>query len=343
MTTREDCVTLDAGDPLAYLREEFLVPAGTLRFDSDRLGPLTRGVRARLDGFLRVDWGTDFTNDGRHLAEAAAGKLAPLLGAQAGSLGFAATADDAIEALADAACASGRKRVLALPGEFAALPARLGTKGLTVTETEAPEAQLDRDALLLLRHLDPATGALRDMAALAAQAREAGALAAFDVSETAGALPAALEPSGVEAAVGRGCGFLGGGPGAPAWIHATGELGAALEAVPAPSALALAALDGALDMFAGIDIAAAGWKARTLTALFLGALGEDDPLPPARRGAHVVLERPDAEALAAALAADGVLAHTLPPDRISFALSPLLLRHVDAWDAAEAVRARQEG
>ena len=151
MTTREDCVTLDAGDPLAYLREEFLLPAGTLRFDSDRLGPLTRGVRARLDGFLRVDWGTDFTN-GPHLAEATAEKLAPLLGAQAGSLGFAATADDAIEALADAACASGRKRVLALPGEFAALPARLGAKGLTVTETEAPEAQLDRFMLELPVH-----------------------------------------------------------------------------------------------------------------------------------------------------------------------------------------------
>ena len=340
MTTREDCVTLDAGDPLAYLREEFLVPAGTLRFDGDRLGPLTRGVRARLDGFLRVDWGTDFTN-GRHLAEAAAGKLAPLLGTQAGSLGFAAAADDAIEALADAACASGRNRILAAPGEYTDLPVRLGAKGLTVTETEAPEAQLDRDALLLLRHLDPATGALRDMAALAAQAREAGALAAFDVSETAGALPAALEPSGVEAAVGRGCGFLGGGPGAPAWIHATGALGAALEAVPAPSALALAALDGALDMFAGIDIAAAGWKARTLAALFLGALDEDDPLAPARRGAHVVLERAHAGALAGALAADGLHARVSAPGRISFAFCPFTLRHVDAWDAGAAVKARQ--
>ena len=97
-------------------------------------------------------------------------------------------------------------------------------------------------------------------------------------------------------------------------------------------------------MFAGVDIiAAAGWKARTLAALFLGALGQADPLPPARRGAHVVLERPGAEGLAAALAADGVLAHALPPALISFAFCPFTLRHVDAWDAAEAVKARQDG
>ena len=339
MTTREDCIALDDGDPLAYLREEFLAPAGALRLDSDRLGPLSRGVRARLDGFLRVDWGTDFTS-GRRLAETAAGKLAPLLGAEPGTLGFAATVDDAARALAGAACAAGRNRVLAAPGEFPALAARLGAKGVAVVETGTPEAQLDGDALLLLRHLDPATGALRDIGALAARAREAGALTLFDFSGTAGAFPATLEPSGVQAAVGRGCGFLGGGPGAPAWVRATGEFAPALSALPQPSALALAALDGALDTFAGADIAALGWKARTLSALFLEALGEADPLPPAWRGAHVVLAQPDAQGLARELAADGVFASLTAPDRISFALSPLTLRHVDAWDAAEAVRAR---
>ena len=339
MTTREDCIALDDGDPLAYLREEFLVPAGTLRLDGDRLGPLSRGVRARLDGFLRVDWGTDFTA-GRHLAGTMAGKLAPLLGAQPGALGFAATIDDAVEALADAACAAGRNRLLAMPGEFPRAAARFGAKGLTVVETGAPEAELAGDALLLLRHLDPATGALRDVGAFAARAREAGALALFDFSDTAGALPAALEHSGVEAAVGRGGGFLGGGPGAPAWVHAIGDFTPALSAMPAPSALALAALDGALDMFAGADIAALGWKARTLSALFLEALGEADPLPPTRRGAHVVLARPDAGELAKGLAADGLFASPAAPDRISFALSPLSLRHVDAWDAAAAVRDR---
>ena len=338
MTTRADCLALDATDPLAYLREGFLLPAGALRLDGDRLGPLSRGARARLDSFLRVEWGAGFS-DGGHLAEAAAAKLAVLLGAPAESLGFAASADDALEALADAA---GCRRVLAAPGEFPALADRLRAKGLTVTETGRPEARLEQDTLLL-RHLDTATGEVRDIAALAAQAGRAGARAIFDVSETAGALPATLERAGVEAAVGRGCGFLGGGPGAPAWVYAAGAFGAALEALPAPSALALAALDGALDMFAGVDIAALGWKARMLAALFLGALGEDDPLPNGWRGAHVVLERPDAEGLAAALAADGVHARVLAPDRLCFAFCPFTLRHVDAWEAAEAVKAYQRG
>ena len=221
------------------------------------------------------------------------------------------------------------------------LPERLAAKGLAVLEAETPGAGLDGDALLLLRRLDPATGALRDIAALAGQAREAGALAAFDLSETAGVLPAALERSGVEAAFGRGCGFLCGGPGAPAWVHATGAFAGALEALPPPSALALAALDGALDRLAGADIEALGWKARTLAAVFLGALGEPDPLPPACRGAHVVLARAHAGALAEALRADGLHARIPAPGRISFAFSPLLLSHVDAWDAGEAVKARQ--
>ena len=78
-----------------------------------------------------------------------------------------------------------------------------------------------------------------------------------------------------------------------------------------------------------------------MSALFLEALGEAEPLPPAGRGAHVVLARPDARELAQGLAADGLFASAPAPDRISFALSPLSLRHVDAWDAAEAVKARQ--
>ena len=340
MTARADCMALDAGDPLAYLRDGFLVPAGTLRLDSDRLGPLTREVKARLASFMHVEWGAGFS-DGGELVGAAAEKLAPLLGAPPEQLGFAATANDALEVLADAASAAGRNRVVAAPGEFPALLARLAAKGHAVAEAEAPEAGLDGGTLLLVRRLDPATGALRDIAALARQAREAGALAAFDLSETAGVLPAALERSGVEAAVGRGCGFLCGGPGAPAWVQAAGPFAGALEALPAPSALALAALDGALDRLAGADIEALGWKARTLAAVFLGALGEPDPLAPASRSAHVVLARADAGALAGALAADGLHAHVPAPGRISFALSPLLLSHVDAWDAGEAVKARQ--
>lgn len=340
MTARADCMALDAGDPLAYLRDGFLVPAGTLRLDSDRLGPLTREVKARLASFMHVEWGAGFSH-GAALAGAAAEKLAPLLGAPPEQLGFAAAANDALEALAEAAAAAGRKRVLAAPGAFPALLARLAAKGHAVTEAETPEAGLDGGTLLLAPRLDPATGALRDIAALARQAREAGALAAFDLSETAGVLPAALERSGVEAAVGRGCGFLCGGPGAPAWVHAAGAFAGALEALPPPSALALAALDGALDRLAGADIEALGWKARTLAAVFLGALGEPDPLAPASRGAHVVLARADAGALAEALAADGLHARVPAPGRISFALSPLLLSHVDAWDAGEAVKARQ--
>ena len=106
MTTRADCMALDAGDPLAGLREGFLLPAGMLRFDGDRLGPLTREARARLASFMQVEWGAAFS-DGGGLAEAAAGKLAALLGAPPEALGFAAAPADGLEALAAAAAACG--------------------------------------------------------------------------------------------------------------------------------------------------------------------------------------------------------------------------------------------
>ena len=336
--TRADCLALDADDPLAGLREGVLLPAGMLRLDADQLGPLTREARARLASFMHVEWGVAFS-DGRGLVEAATGKLAPLLGAPPEALGFAATAADGLEALVAAAAATGRKRILAVPGAFPGALPRLAAKGLAIRETGAPEALLGNDALLLVGPVDPATGALRDIAAYARQAQEAGALAAFDLSEIVGALPAALEHSGVGAALGRGCGFLCGGPGAPAWVHATGAFAPALAVLPAPSAIALAALDGALDMFAGVDVAALGWKARTLAGLFLAAFGETDPLPPTSRGAHVVLACAEAEILCRALAVDGVHAHLAAPDRITFAFSPLTLSHVDAWDAGTAVNA----
>ena len=332
-------MALDAGDPLAYLRDGFLVPAGTLRLDSDRLGPLTREVKARLASFMHVEWGAGFS-DGGGLAGAAAEKLAPLLGAPPEQLGFAATADDALEALADAASAAGRNRVVAAPGEFPALlagsPQRAAPSGRRRPEPGATAARCCWRAASTPRGARSATsprlpgrrarparsppstsrkprGSCRRRSSARAWRRRSGGAAASSAAD----------------------------PAPPAWVHAAGPFAGALEAMPPPSALALAALDGALDRLAGADIEALGWKARTLAAVFLGALGEPDPLAPPPAARMSWLARADAGALAEALSADGLHAHVPAPGRISFALSPLLLSHVDAWDAGEAVKARQ--
>ncbi len=342
MSGREDCLALDAADPLAGLREAFLLPPAPVRLDADRLGPLTRGVQRRLDAFLRVEWGAGFS-EGANLAGAAAERLAPLLGAPADGICFAASPAEALDALLDAAHAAGCTALLAAPGEFPDLPARAAARGMEAALGPAPETRLAAGALLLLRQPDPATGALRDMGAIAAAARRAGARALFDLSGMVGALPVALEREGVEAAFGDARGFLSAGPGAPAWLHAAGELGQALDALPEgrpapPSALALAALDGALGVFERVDVAALGWKARMLAGLFLAALGEPDPLPATARGAHVMLPCPDAAGLAAALAERGFAARADAPDRLRLAFSPLFLGHTDAWDAGRTVR-----
>jgi kynureninase len=45
MTTRQDCLALDATDPLAALRSEFDLPPGVIYLDGNSLGALPKTAR----------------------------------------------------------------------------------------------------------------------------------------------------------------------------------------------------------------------------------------------------------------------------------------------------------
>jgi kynureninase len=58
-TTRNDCVALDANDPLASLRSEFQLPEGVIYLDGNSLGVLPKATPARIARVVQEEWGRD--------------------------------------------------------------------------------------------------------------------------------------------------------------------------------------------------------------------------------------------------------------------------------------------
>ncbi len=221
----------------------------------------------------------------------------------------------------------------------------------------------------LLSAVDYRTGELRDLAAVTAELHAAGTRVVWDCSHAVGAVPLGLDEVGADAAVGCSYKYLNGGPGAPAWIHLPGRhQGLALPVpgwtgaadpfamaeryVPAtgverartgtPAVLSMVALDAALDVFDGVDLAEVRAKSLALGELLLARadahrLESVTPREPARRGSHVSLRVPDAAALVERLAAQGVVADARPPDLLRLGLAAPYVRYVDVWDALELV------
>ena len=90
MTTRADCLRLDADDPLASLRDLFELPAGVIYLDGNSLGALPRAAPARLREVACDEWGRGLIrswNTGwMGLAQRVGDKIARLVGAGPGEL-----------------------------------------------------------------------------------------------------------------------------------------------------------------------------------------------------------------------------------------------------------------
>ncbi|MFM7507790.1 MAG: kynureninase, partial [Rubrivivax sp.] len=235
-----------------------------------------------------------------------------------------------------------------------------------------------RCAVLMLTHVNYRSGRMHDMAAVTAAAHAAGALVIWDLAHSAGAVPADLRGSGADFAVGCGYKYLNGGPGAPAfvWAHPrhvgrfwqplAGWIGhaAPFEFTPGyrpapgiaryqcgtPAVLSLAALECGVDtVLAAVPLggmAALRTKSLALTRLFAErvqatcpGLALASPAADAERGSQVCLSHPDiGYPVVQALIARGVIGDFRAPDVLRFGFTPLYLRHVDAFDAAEHLR-----
>ena len=389
MVARADAEARDREDPLAPWRARFVLPPGVLYLDGNSLGALAVGVQERVARVISQEWGTALVGGwNQHgwieLPRRVAARLAPLLGVAADEVAVADSTSVNLFKLLGAVLSArpDRRRVLAPSGNFpsdlyvaAGVVELYGAELVVVPAAELAAAVDERTAAVTLSHVDFRTGELHDLAALAAAARAHGAVVVADLAHSVGAMPVRLASWGVDLAVGCGYKFLGGGPGAPAfvvvrrswqealvsplrgWLGHADPFAFAPTYEPAPGVdrfqcgtppiLALAALDAALGAWEGVDLGQVRRKVESLGDLLVAAadqelaglgVGVASPRDARRRGAQVALRHPAAYAVMQALLGRGVIGDFRTPDLLRFGLHPLTLRHVDVWDAVAALR-----
>ena len=235
--TRTGATALDAVSPLREHRARFDLPDGVVYLDGNSLGPLPRGVAARMDRVVRREWGEGLIGswndaDWIHLPRRVAARVAPLIGAHADEVHVGDSTSVLLFKTMTAAVRMrpGRRAVVLEPTTFptdgyvAAGLADLLDLELRWCDPDDPAAALDEDvALLALTHVDFRTGRMYDMAALTKAAHAAGALVQWDLCHSAGAVPVDLSAVGADFAVGCGYKSLNGGPGAPAFVYVARE------------------------------------------------------------------------------------------------------------------------
>ncbi|RED15159.1 kynureninase [Parasphingopyxis lamellibrachiae] len=239
MSSLDDARALDAADPLAGMRERFLLPEGIIYLDGNSLGALPKATIAAQKDVVERQWGTDLIrswNDNGWIGapQRIGAKIATLIGAEPHEVIVTDSVSVNLFKLIIAATRlnADRSQILTEPGNFPTdLYTADGAAGLLanhIVHTEQAGDLVDAlgpdTALMLLTHVHYKSGARHDMQLLTEEAHEAGALALWDLSHSVGAIPIDLGGCEVDLAVGCGYKYLNGGPGAPAFLYVREDL-----------------------------------------------------------------------------------------------------------------------
>jgi len=388
--TLDEARALDAADPLRAFRDRFDLPQGVLYLDGNSLGALPKATRARLKTAVDEEWGQGLirswnSHDWIGAPARVGGKIAGLVGAKPGEVIVAdSTSVNLFKLIAAALRARpGRKVILTEPGNFPTdlyvaqgVAELMGDVEIRLAPASAiAEAVDEQVALVMLTHVHYKSGARHDMAALTHRAQEAGALALWDLSHSAGALEVDLNGVNADLAVGCGYKYLNGGPGAPAFLFVaerhqavlrsplTGWMGHAdpfefvdnYRAVDGigrflcgtPSVLAMLALEVGVDLVAEAGMPALAAKSVQLCTAFISAaetacdgmgLTLVTSRDPAIRGSQVSFTHPEAYAVMQALIERGLIGDFRAPDILRFGFTPLYVGFADVWRAADTLR-----
>jgi kynureninase len=387
--TLDDARALDAADPLRGFRDRFDLPDGVFYLDGNSLGALPKATRARLKTAVDEEWGRGLirswnTHDWIGAPARVGDKIAGLIGANPGEVIVADSTSVNLFKLLVAALRArpDRKVILTEPGNFPTdlyvaqgVAELLGDVEIRLAAAEDIAEAINKSvAVVMLTHVHYKSGAPHDMATITRRAHEAGALALWDLSHSAGALEVDLNGAGADLAVGCGYKYLNGGPGAPAFLFVaerhqaglrsplTGWMGHAapfafdddyrpIEGVGrflcgTPSVLAMLALEVGVDLTAEAGMPALTAKSRALCTAFIAAVetlcdGMGLTLATSRdasvRGSQVSFTHPDAYPVTQALIERGVIGDFRAPDTLRFGFTPLYLGFEDAWRAADVL------
>ena len=252
-TDRAYAEHLDANDPLAHFREQFVITDPNLCYlDGNSLGRLPIDTIERINDYLVNEWGTELVDGWSHWIDEAqpAGDLLgrSVLGAAAGQTLVCDTTSVNFYQLCTAAIKArpGRKTVIIDAANFptdryilAGIAEAHGLNLVTLNNdgsggpgsvdidaenelitAEALAPHLNDDvALVTLQAIHYRSGSRPDIKAITDLCRANGTLVVWDASHAAGAIELDFDANGVDLAVGCTYKYGNAGPGAPAWLY----------------------------------------------------------------------------------------------------------------------------
>jgi kynureninase len=370
--SRDDALALDAADPLAHWRDEFVIADPSLIYlDGNSLGRTPKRTVARLHEVIEQEWAGDLIRSWSHWLDKpqrVGDLLAPLIGARPGEVVVHDSTTVNLFQLVHGACALRPDRtVMAIdehdfPSDRYVVDGIAGSTGRTVRHGFD---RLDDVAVMVRSVVDYRTAEVVDVAGETARAHAAGALVVWDLSHAGGVLDIDLGAAGAQLAVGCTYKFLNGGPGSPAFTYVARALQGVITQpiwgwfsqrdqfamgpdyqprtdiagmlIGTPSILALTGAECGISLSAEAGIGAIAAKASALTGFAIElcdqrGLETCTPRDPARRGGHVSVVHPDARELAVRLVERNVIPDFREPNIVRLGMSPLTTRFVDVFD-----------
>ena len=242
--------------------------------------------------------------------------------------------------------------------------------GKTISEDDIIEAMTDDVAVALFPSVLYRSAQLLDMKRLTEAAHKKGIIIGFDLCHSIGNVDHNFAEIDCDYALWCNYKYLSGGPGATAGLYINrrhfelepglaGWWGNKTETqfelrddfdhahnaggwqTGTGTILSMAAIDGALDIYNGVDMADVRAKSLDLTAYLMYLIEKDlapygftigNPRDDAHRGGHVALEHPDAVRINEALKNAGVVPDFRYPNVIRLAPVPLYVRYTDVYD-----------